>query len=194
MAIISTRPSIALVKTRWRNKGVRTVAERAGVIGANIWKIALEIFKHLEKEGFRFGSDRQVTAVLSEFIAFLVQVADRAMYGRVSEPDRAALIGEVARHLAVTMENNQLDLLGPGEYRKPFIDLVNARFEAYAGFEYSGGEPGYPCLRFFATKVSEIMEATDNRWVVEQMIDIDAPEMVRLIGKLMNDTLDSAPR
>ena len=194
MAIISSRPSVALVKTRWRKKGVRTLADRAGVIGANIWKIGLEIFKHMEKEGFRFGSDRQVTAVLSEFIAFLVQLADRSAYGRLSEADRAALIGEVAGHLATTMENNQLDLLGPGEYRKPFVDLLNARFEEYAGFDCPGGEPGYPCVRFFATQVSEAMAATDNKWVVEQMMDIEAPEMVRVLRKLVNEALDIAPR
>lgn len=194
MAIISSRPAIALVKTRWRRKGPRTVAERAGVIGANVWKIALEIFRHMEKEGFRFASDGQVTAVLSEFIAFLVQLTDRSVYGRLDEPDRAALIGGVANHLAATMENNQLDLNGPGEYRKPFIDLLNARFADYGGFECTGGEPGYPCLRFFATQVSEIMAATDDKWVVEQMIDIEAPEMVRLIRKLVHETLDIAPR
>ena len=65
MAIISSRPSIALIKTRWRKKGDRSLAERAGVIGANVWKISLEIFKHMEKEGFRFGSDRLVTDVLA---------------------------------------------------------------------------------------------------------------------------------
>ena len=76
MAIISSRPSVALVKTRCRKHGPRTLAERAGVIGANVWKLALEIFKHMEKEGFRFGSDRLVTDVLAEFIAFLVQLVD----------------------------------------------------------------------------------------------------------------------
>jgi hypothetical protein len=193
MAIISSRPSIALVKTRWRKKGERTLAERAGVIGANVWKISLEIFKHMEKEGFRFGSDRLVTDVMAEFIAFLVQLADRAVYGRLSEADRAALIGEVVRHLAATMENNQQDLFGPGEYRKPFIDLLNARFGEYAGFEYPGGEPGYPCLRFFAAKVSDAMASGDNKWVVEQMMDIEAPEMVRLVGKLIEQTGAAGP-
>jgi hypothetical protein len=191
MAIISTRPSIALVKTRWRKKGERTLAERAGVIGANVWKISLEIFKHMEKEGFRFGSDRLVTDVLTEFIAFLVQLADRAVYGKLSEAERAALIGEVAGHLAATMENNQRDLLGPGEYRKPFIDLLNTRFEEYAVFECPGGEPGYPCLRFFATKVSDAMASGDNKWVVEQMMDIEAPEMVRLVRKLVEQTVEA---
>ena len=193
MAIISSRPSVALVKTRWRKKGApRTLAERAGVIGANVWKISLEIFKHMEKEGFRFGSDRLVTDVLAEFIAFLVQLADRAVYGKLSEADRATLIGEVAGHLAVTMENNQLDLLGPGEYRKPFIALLNARFGEYAGFECPGGEPGYPCVRFFATKVSDAMASSDNKWVVEQIMDIEAPEMVRVIRKLVDQAANTA--
>ena len=193
MAIISSRPSVALIKTRWRKKGARTLADRAGVIGANVWKISLEIFKHMEKEEFRFGSDRLVTDVMAEFIAFLLQLADRAVYGRLSDADRATLIGELARHLAATMENNQLDLLGPGEYRKPFIDLLNARFEEYAGFEYPGGEPDYSCLRVFAAKVSDVMAASNNKWVIEQIMDIEAPEMVRLIKKLVDQTVNTAP-
>ncbi len=194
MAIISSRPTLALAKTRWRNKRARTLAERAGVIGANVWKISLEIFKHMEKEGFRFGSDRLVTGVLTEFIAFLVQLVDRAVYGKLGEADRATLIGELAGHLAATMENNQLDLFGPGEYRKPFIELLNTRFAEYAGFECPDGEPGFACLRYFATRVSDAMASGDNKWVVEQMMDIEAPEMARVIKKLVEQTVDTAPR
>jgi hypothetical protein len=191
MAIISTRPSVALVKTRWRKKGAHTLAERAGVIGANLWKLSLEIFKHMEKEGFRFGSDRLVTSVLTEFIAFVAQLVDRAVYGRLSDAERATLIGEVVAHLAATMENNQRDLLGPGEYRKPFIDALNTRFGEYAEFECSGGEPSYACLRFFATKVSDAMAGGDNKWVVEQMMDIEAPEMALLVRKLIEQTVEA---
>lgn len=193
MAIISSRPALALVKTRWRSKGERTLAERAGVIGANIWKISLEIFKHMEKEGFRFGSDHLVTGILSEFIAFLMQLVDRAVYGKLSDAHRAELVGAVAWHLAATMENNQLDLFGPGDYRRPFVDFLNARFAEYAEFEFLAGEPGYPCLRFFAGRVSDAMASGDNKWVVEQMIDIEIPEMVRIIAKLVEQTALPAP-
>ena len=194
MAILSSRPSIGLLKTRWRKKGLRSLAERAGVIGANVWKLALEFFKHMEKEGFRFGSDRLVTNVLTEFIAFLVQLVDRTVYGRLAEADRAALIAEAVRHLAATMENNQLDLFGPGEYRKPFIDALNARFAEYAEFEYRDGEPGYACLRFFASRVAEWMTEGDNRWVLEKMMDVEAPEMVRLVKKLVEQAVEPASR
>jgi hypothetical protein len=192
MAVISTRPSIALAKTRWRRKGPRTLADRAGVIGANIWKISCEIFRHMEKEGFRFNSDRLVIEVITESIAFLVQLVDRSVYGKLSDADRATLINEVAAHLAATVENNQLDLFGPGDYRGPFIRLLNERCGDYAGFEYSGGEPGYPCLRYFATKVSDAMAESDNKWVIEQMIEIEAPEMVRLVKKLVEQTVNTA--
>lgn len=200
MSIIgSSRPSVPLIKTRWRRKGVRTLPELAGILGANVWKIALEVFKHMEKEGFRFGSDRMVMTVLTEFIAFLVQLADRSVYGKLSETDRATLIGETVRHLAATMENNRHDLLGPGDYRKAFIDFLNARFADYAKFDYPGAEPDYSCLGFFSAKVSEAMvsdhtAAGDNRWVVEQMMDIEAPEMVLLVKKLIDKTTDPAQR
>ncbi len=203
MPIISTHPSIALVKTRWRKKGARTLAEVAGILGANVWKISLEIFRHMEKEGFRFGSDRMVTTVLTEFIAFLVQLIDRSVYvqssGKLSDADRATLIGELVRHLASTMENNQLDLLGPGDYRSPFIALLNERFADYAGFSYVGADPDYSCLAFFATRVSEAMVSDpsargDNKWVIEQMLDIEAPAMVILVRKLLANAIPEATR
>ena len=193
MAIISSPPSVRLIKARWRKKGPRSLAERAGVIGANLWKLALEFFRHLEKDGFRFGSDRLVTNVLTEFVAFLVQLVDRTVYGRLAEADRAAFVAEVVRHLAATMENNQLDLFGPGEYRKPFIDAMNARFGEYAEFEYRDGEPGYACLRYFASRVSDTMAEGDSRWVIEQMMDVEAPEMVRLAKKLVEQTVAPTP-
>ena len=188
MAIISTRPSIGLIKTRWRNKKApRTPGERAGVIGANIWKISIEIFKHLEKDGFRFGTDRQVTAIITEFIAFLVQLTDRTVHGRSNDAERATLINAVAGHLARTMENNQLDLLGPGDYRAPFIQTLNDRFEDYARFDYVDRDPGFACVRYFGSKVSDAMASSDNKWVLEHMMEIEAPEMVRCIKKLVDE-------
>jgi hypothetical protein len=70
---------------------------------------------------------------------------------------------------------------------------MNARFAEYAGFEYAGAEPGYPCLRYFAEKVSDAMASGDNKWVVEQMMDIEAPEMVRLAKQLVEQAVGPAP-
>lgn len=190
MAIISSRPSAMLIKTRWRNKkGPRTLGDGASVIGANVWRIALEIYKHMEKDGFKFGSDRQVTVILTELIAFLVQLTDRLVHGRLSDADRATLINSVAGHLTATMENNQTDLFGPGQYKAPFVAALNARFRDYAGFEYTDQGPGYACLRYLGEQVADAMATSDNKWVIEQMMEIEVPEMIRLTKKLVGDAV-----
>ena len=186
MAILSSQPPAILIKTRWRNKkSGHTLEERAGVIGANIWKIALNIYKHLENDGFKFGSDRQVTLVFTELIVFLVQMTDRLVYGKLSDTDRATLINAVAGHLATTMENNQLDLFGPGEYKTAFINTLNQRCQEYAGFDYSEAGTSYACLRFFASLVADAMAASGNKWVVEQMIEVETPAMMTALKKLV---------
>lgn len=191
MRIIGTRPTIRLLKPRWRAARARTLEERASVLGTNAWKIASEIFRHMEREGFRFGSDAEAAAMIGESLAFLVQLVDRAAYGRLAEPERARLVEAVARHLAATVESNHLDLFGPGEHRRVFIDLLNARFEDYAHFEYRDGEPAQACLRFFAAKVEEAMQPSANRWVVEQVMEIEAPEMIRLMNGLARELLEA---
>ena len=37
--------------------------------------------------GYALGQDRQVNAMLTEFMAFLMQIADRLVYGHLSEEE-----------------------------------------------------------------------------------------------------------
>jgi hypothetical protein len=178
-----------VVKTKWRKGGPRTLEERAGVVGFNIWKIAFETFKHMEGEGFRFATDRQTAEVLTELIAFQVQAADRMVYGRLAEDERARFINALGRHLAHTMENNLLDLLGPGEYRSPFIAALNARARDYAECDYRAEGPGYAFLRLLGAKVSEAMAATDNKWVIEHVMEIEAPPMIKHLKRTVGEVL-----
>ena len=89
------------------------------------------------------------------------------------------------------MENNQFDLFGPGDYRAPFIQTLNERFDEYARFDYVERDPGYPCLRYFGDKVSDAMASSDNKWVQEQMMEVEAPEMVRAIKKLVDEAVEA---
>lgn len=178
-----------VVKSKWRKRGPRTLEDRAGVIGFNIWKIAQETFRHMEKEGFRFGSDRQVIDVISEMLAFLVQIVDRTVYGQVSEEDRATLINAVGRHLAQTMENNLLDLFGPGDYRAAFIRTLNERFGDYAECAWTAQGPSYEFLRLLGEKVSDAMAVTDNRWVIEHVMEIESPDMIKPLRKVIGEVL-----
>jgi hypothetical protein len=41
--------------------------------------------------------------------------------------------------------------------------------------------------------VADAMAGGDNKWVVEQMMDIEAPEMVRLVRKLVEQAAAAEP-
>lgn len=177
------------LKTRFRTRGPKTLEQRASVVASNLWKIAQETCRRMEKEDYPLGSDTQVTAVMTEFMAFLVQAADRLVYGRLSEEERAAFINALGSHLARLVQDNLVETAGPGDYRTPFIATLNARLADYAEFEFSERGPSYASLRYLGDKVSEAMAATDNRWVLERVVDVEAPEILKHLKRLVHEVL-----
>lgn len=177
------------MRTKFRTGASKTIEDRAGVVGFNIWKIANETWKHMEKEGFRLGDDRQLAAVITEMIAYLVQIADRLVYGQLSEDERARFVNALGQHLARTMDSNMLDMFGPGDYTTPFIQALNARAGDYAEFEFQNYAPSYGFVRYLGEKMSEAMAATDNKWVIEHVMEIEAPAALKLLRKLMGESL-----
>ncbi len=177
------------VNTRWRSKGPKTLGDRASVVGVTIWRVAHDTGKHMEKEEFRITSDAQYTALLTEIIAFLVQVTDRILYGRLSEEDRATFMNALGQHLARTMQSNLADFLEAGDHTPAFIGTLNARAGDYAEFDFGDTGPGYGFVRYLGEKAAEVMAVTDSRWVIEHVMEIEAPQalrtVVRVIGEVM---------
>lgn len=178
-----------LIRSKWKNKGARTLEERAGVVGYNLWKVAQATFKHMEKEGFRFPSDAMAINVITELLAFLIQVADRLVYGQLGEEDRTKFINAIGQYVANAAESNQMELLGPGEYKSAFINTLNERFREYAECPYTEAGPSYAFLRVLGEKVSDAMASGDNKWVVEHVMDIESPEMLRPVKKVVGEVL-----
>jgi hypothetical protein len=177
------------IKTKFRKKGPKSPEERASVVGAYIWRVAQETFRHMGKEDFNFGSEEQVTAVITEFVAFLVQVADRIVYGQLSEDDRLRFINALGQHLAKTMQANQLDFKGPGDHMSPFIRTLNARSADYAEFDYKERGPSYGFLRYLGERVAEAMSMSENKWVKEYVMEIEAPEMMKTVKRLVGEVM-----
>lgn len=186
------------LKTRWhrskrseRNREgssrEKTQANLCSVVAINIWKLAKETFTRMEKENFRFREDTQAIDVIAEFCIFLLHITDRMIYGEVPEEDRAALINGIANEIATTIETNQLELLGPGEYRAEFIERLNDRLANYSECGFDDDGPGYDFLRYLAKNVTDIMSISDDKWVLEQVMDIEAPELVERIRPVVRD-------
>ncbi len=177
------------VKTKWQSKGPKTYAERASVVGVTIWRVAHETGRHMEKEEFQITSDAQYTALLTEFIAFLMQVTDRIVYGQLNDADRATFINALGQHLAKTMQSNLVDFLGPGDHIGTFIATLNERAADYAEFEFGEKGPGYGFLRYLGEKVSQVMAVTDNKWVIEQVMEIEAPDAMKTVKRVVGEVL-----
>ena len=177
------------IKTKFRTKGPKTIEQRASVVASNIWKVAQEATRHMEIEGYKIGGDRQVTAILTEFIAFQIQAADRLVYGKFTEEERTRFINELGRNLARLMDTNMTEFIGPGDYAGPFVATLNLRLADYAEFEFSAQGPSYAFLRYLGDKVAAAMAGTDNKWVLEQVMDIEAPQAVKHLKRVMGQVL-----
>lgn len=177
------------LKTKFRKKGPKTIEDRASVVAMNIWRIAQETARHMEKEGYAMGGDRQVAAVITEIIAFLIQIADRIVYGQLSEEERTRFINALGKHTARVTATNLAEFVGEGRYAQGFVETLNARLADYSELEFNGHDPSYSVLRYLGEKVSDAMQATDSKWVLEQVVDIEAPEAVKLIKKSVGEIL-----
>ena len=188
------------LKTKWhrskrseRNRrgsnAPKTLLDLSSVISISIWKLAKEAFVKMEKEGFRFREDTQAIGFINEFAIYQLHIVDRMIYGKVSEEERANFINAVAKQLVDAVVSNQLELLGLGDYASAFIDLMNDRLSNYAQCGFSDNKPSYEFTRYLAQNIADIMQATDAKWVVEQVMDIEAPDVVEKITRVAEDVL-----
>ena len=100
-----------------------------------------------------------------------------------------SVINALGKHLARTTSNNLAEFVGPGTYAKDFITTLNTRFADYSELEFNGRNPSYGVLRYLGERVSRAMEATDSKWVLEQVMDVEAPEAVKMIKKVVGEVL-----
>lgn len=178
------------VKSRWHNKDkAKSVEELAGVVGFNIWKASSTIANKMYNQGFNFKDNRQLLDTIGEFAIFLLQLADRMAYERLDEEQRQRFTLSIAKHLIGTMVENCTVELGPGEYQQPFVDRMNERMDGYAEFEVVQDQPTYPMLRYFADLADQVMGGEQNKWVHEQVLEVEAPELIKTLHKVMNDMI-----
>lgn len=181
------------IKSTWHDSGrnrpsAKTLEDSAQALAFIVWRLALEGAKELHREGFDYLSDRERVGVISEFVAFQVQVADRRAFEVLDDAERSTFINALGRRLADHVQDNLTDIAGPGNYRKPFIDMLNERLGEYAETSFPDGEPGFDFLRLFGSRVLEVMgDSQTNRWVMDQVMSVAAPELTERLSKSMDN-------
>jgi len=181
------------IRNRWKDKEKkRSLEDVAGALAFIEWRIAGAALLNLENEGFQTDSQSQRLDVLQEFSAFLIHVSDRLIHETMNDEQRRRFIIALALKMADTYHDNRVDAAGRGQdFRQAFIDTLNVRMADYADFRFEEGEPGYACKRYLGECVTNSMGPKDRKWISDQVMEIEIPDMLKTLKKGLNGLFDS---
>ena len=182
------------IKSRWHDDDAqRSLEEIAGALAFISWRIAKDKAINLHGQDFVYADDAQRFAVIVEYLIFQLQIVDRLalLQLELSDEDRRRLVVSVAQHLAGHLQDNSVDVFGPGDYVGPFIGRLNERAAEYSAFNYTADGPSYPFMRHLGYEIQQIMgESQENRWVIDQVMDKDGVEIDREIRRAVGNLFE----
>lgn len=197
------------IKRHWFRDGrQRSPGEKASVVAVAVWKGARHALQGLRQAKFTVDAGAPFLRVLAEFLACLVTVADRLAYrhgpsggdGGTDAGWRATFLEALARRVGELYRDDLDELIGPdvarpGGHAAVFIDLLNRRMADFAEFDYGDDGPGFAFLRYFGRCIEDALpDADDRRWVLDQVMAVQAPEAIETVERAMRGVLGLDPK
>ena len=171
-------------KTVWfRKQAPRSTAELASVLASTLWRLADKLVDNLARSDYDIVTPARGYKIIAEVLALGLHLCDRWAYGRLDDAQRAALVQAIGAYLADTMESNVRGT------RANFVDMLNRRGSDYAGFEIPSSGAGFPVLRYLGAQIREAMEEHDQHWVMDQVMDVEMPEVLGTLKKTFDGLL-----
>lgn len=204
---MSTLPALR-IKNRWFREGARKdPAEHASAMAFIVWRLAHNMLKRMRGARFDIDAGRPYLDFMREALVFLIALVDRIAHARLDEDERTAFTVALVRHVARTLQENEDDLIGappPGapSHADTFIDLVNEVCGHYAEF---GADPHPPAdagvfhpdfgfVRYLGSRLEPTLPEKDRRWVIDQVMAVEAPEAIATVQRSMRELFDPSPR
>lgn len=200
------------IKSRWFSGDGQAVhksaAEQGGAMAFIVWRLAVQMLKRMRAANFEIDAGAPYFAFVREVLVFLAVVADRVAYERLAPEERSEFVVALVRHVARHLQGNADELLGPTPAGEPghgerFIDLFNELASHYAEFGAAPGPaaaeaqpgftPDFAFLRYFGTRLEPALPEHDRRWVLDQVMAIEAPEALGVVQRSMRELFDPAP-
>jgi hypothetical protein len=195
------------VKSQWfRGEAPKSAEQQASAMAFIVWRAAQHMLKRMRAAGFDIDPGEPYFDFMREVMVFLIAVADRIAHARLEAPVRAAFTRELVLHCAGTLNDNAADLLPPRRdgvtHGDAFIDQVNELSGHYAEFGAApGGEsaaaaftPDFNFVRYLGSRLTATMPPKDARWVLDQVMEIEAPEAVKIVQSAFDNLLSARPR
>ncbi|MYD75665.1 MAG: hypothetical protein F4093_04300 [Gammaproteobacteria bacterium] len=175
----------ARIRTAWKSRD-RTVSvdDLANALSAICWRIALSAAKNLHQQDFIYADDGQRLAVIREYLFFLIHCSDRLMHDRLRQGDRETFVTRLSLNCLRHYAENTLELLERQPDMKEALDALNHVTSTLAGFRFPDQRPGYEMYRLLGARIREILgEDQINKWVIDQIMEVDGPEVFDLFDK-----------
>jgi hypothetical protein len=201
----ATLPALR-IKSQWfKRDAPKSAAEQASAMAFIVWRVAHNMLKRMRGAQFDIDAGQPYFAFLREVLVFLIAVTDRIAYQRLDAADRHAFTTALVRHVARTLQDNEDGLLGmppapAASHADTFVDLVNEVVGQYAEFgadpspppDAVGFHPGFGFVRLLGVRLEPTLPDKDRRWVLDQVMAIEAPDAVGIVQRSMRDLLDPA--
>jgi hypothetical protein len=185
------------IKSNWFKEGrEHTPQEISDALAFTVSRIADNALKNTRKAQFEIEVGPQYLDFLAEFLLFLILIADRIAYSKLSAEDRLAFTGNLANRVAETYAENRSRLLDEDlkNCKQRFIDLLNQRAGEYAEFGHDENGPDYGFYRYLAFCIGNVLSEEDANWVIDPMISFEAPEAVKMVEKTLRGLYEEEPK
>jgi hypothetical protein len=204
---MSTLPALR-IKNRWFREGAgRSAADHASAMAFIVWRVAHNMLKRMRGADFAIDAGRPYFAFMREVLVFLVALSDRIAHARFDAESRTEFTVALVRHVARTLEENELELLGApavGEGRPSdtFIDLVNQLSQHYAEFgadpdpppDSGPFHPDFAFVRYLGSRLAPTVPENERRWVLDQVMAVEAPDAIATVQRSMRELFDPTPQ
>lgn len=187
------------IKNQWFNSGrPKTAQETASAMAFIVWRVTQNMLKQMREASFDIDVGPQYFAFMREVLVFLIQVLDRMVFERMTPEERLGFTTAMVVRVAEILEESELEWLGApaaGEesWRNQFIDLCNEQADAYAEFGHGPGGPDFGFVRYLGSRIEVVMPKKDQRWVIDQVMAIEAPEALEIVRRGMQGVLSTEP-
>lgn len=204
MAAPAPTPALR-IKSRWfREGGGQTPEQQASAVAFIAWRVAQQMLKRMRLAGFDIDPGAPYFGFMREVLVFLLAVADRRAFESLDDETRQRFTPALVRRVAEILEENEGDLLGPAEGER-WSDRFLAQFDAlqghYAEFgadpqspPEAGFVPDFGFYRYLGHRLEPDLPPKDRRWVIDQVMAVEAPDAVAILCSAMRDLHDPAPR
>ena len=179
-------------RTVWfRKQAPRSAGELASVLAATLWRLAEKLVDNLSRSDYDIVTPARGYKIIAEVLALGLHLCDRWAYGRLDDARRGELVQAIGAQLADIMERNVRELVGADrrDYRAELIDMLNRRSADYASLDIPASGAGFPALRLLGAQIREAMDEHDQHWVMDQVMDVEMPEVLGTLRKTFDGLL-----